>query len=170
MSRRIEHSARYFVAAALVHAALTDRGYWQARIEEVGGPGAALTGFTAAGGGVQVDLTQAIPEEHLPSIVQKVKSGDLLIARTETWGPLDSVTAAGSFSATVPGTPIKLRGTHSLSGGGDDDDDFCTIRTTGEAQVSVPLIGGKLEQIIAENITRLLALEQQFTAEWLAEH
>ena len=166
MSRRIEHSASYSVAAARVHGALAERSYWQARIEEVGGPGAALNGFTEAGGDVRVDLTQAIPEEHLPSIVAKVKSGDLIISRTETWGSLDSGTATGSFSAVVAGTPIKLRGAHTLRGHSTS----CSIRTTGEVQVSVPLIGGKLERIIADNITRLLALEQDFTEQWLTEH
>jgi len=165
MSRRIEHSDSYASSPAALHAALTDERYWQARIAAVGGPGAALESVKATNDGVQVQLTQAISEEHLPSIVKRVKSGDLIVERTESWGPLDRGAASGTFSATVAGTPIKMRGTHSLSG----DTTSCTYRTTGDAQVSVPLIGGKIEQVIVDNITRLLAIEQQFTEQWLAE-
>jgi hypothetical protein len=166
MSRRIEHSASYSGTPVAVHGAFVDPDYWQARISAVGGPGARLEGIDVANGGVEVRLMQAIAEEHLPSIVKKVKSGDLLVERTEIWGALDSDTAAGSFTAAVTGTPIRMRGTHALSGDGTT----CTVRTTGAAQVAVPLIGGKIEQVIADNLTALLGLEQHFTEQWLTQH
>jgi len=34
----------------------------------------------------------------------------------------------------------------------------------------VPLIGGKIEQVIADNLTALLGLEQHFTEQWLTQH
>lgn len=166
MSRRIEHSASYSGTPVAVHGAFVDPDYWQARVSAVGGPGARLEGIDVANGGVEVRLMQAIAEEHLPSIVKRVKSGDLLVERTEIWGALDSDTAAGSFTAAVTGTPIRMRGTHTLSGDGTT----CTVRTTGVAQVAVPLIGGKIEQIIADNLTALLGLEQHFTEQWLTQH
>ncbi len=66
----------------------------------------------------------------------------------------------------MTGTPIRMRGTHTLRGDGTT----CTVRTTGAAQVAVPLIGGKIEQIIADNLTALLGLEQHFTEQWLTQH
>lgn len=166
MSRRIEHSATYSASPAALHAALTDEDYWRARVASVGGPGATLDAVEAAAGGITVGLTQAIAEQHLPSIVRKLKAGDLIIARTETWGSLEGSSASGMFTARVAGTPITMRGTHVLSG----DATSCTSRTTGDALVAVPLVGGRIEDIIAGNATALLALEQRFTEQWLAEH
>lgn len=172
MARRIEHSLDYAASVAAVHAALVDEDYWHARVAAVGGAGATLDAVEATDGGISVRLTQRIAAEHLPSIVRKVKSGDLTVARTETWGRCADARAAGDFSVLIAGTPITMRGTHTLSGGDGESggDAQCTVATTGQAQVSVPLIGGKIEQVIAENITRLLELEHQFTAQWLADH
>ncbi len=171
MARRIEHSADYSSTPAAVHAALTDPAYWQARITSVGGPGAGIDSLDGTDGGIEVRLTQPIAAEHLPSIITKIKSGDLVVERAETWGALDGAAASGGFTAVVAGTPIRMRGTYSLSTHSvSGDTTTCTIHTTGQAQVSVPIIGGKIEQIIADNITRLLDIEQHFTQQWMAEH
>ena len=35
-------------------------------------------------------------------------------------------------------------------------------------RVSVPFLGGKLEDLVAEQVQKLLAAEERFTTEWLA--
>jgi Protein of unknown function (DUF2505) len=166
MSRRIEHSASYSSSPAAVHAAVTDVAYWRARIAAVGGRRATVDSADVADGGIVIRVTQTISADYLPSVVRKIRSGDLAVQRTETWGALDGTSASGTFAAIVAGSPIKMRGTHSLSG----DDESCTSLSTGDAYVSVPLIGGKIEQIIAEHLGELLIIEQRFTEQWLAEH
>lgn len=165
MSRRIEHAVTYDRSSQLVHAVLLDEAYWRARVESIGGPGASLDSMEAVDGGIVVRLTQAIAAEHLPSVVRNLTSGDLLVQRTERWGPLERWSAVGTFSASVPGAPVTLDGTHALSG----DDTSATSRTAGAAKVAVPLLGSKIEKIIAENILELLNVEQQFTHSWLAQ-
>ncbi|WP_127784087.1 DUF2505 domain-containing protein [Rhodococcus sp. X156] len=165
MSRRIEHAATYDRSPQLLHTVLLDEAYWRARVEAVGGPAASLDSVERVDGGVEVRLTQSIPAEHLPSVVRKLRSGDLLVQRIERWGSLDGFSASGSFRASVPGTPVTLDGAHALSG----DDASTTSRTTGTAKVAVPLVGAKIEKIIAENIAELLVIEQRFTVAWLAQ-
>ncbi len=165
MPRRIEHTATYACSPAALHAALTTEEYWTARVQAVGGDAAALDSVTVAGGGIEVALTQVIAAKHLPSIIGKIKSGDLEISRTESWGPLQADAATGSVTARVNGTPARVRGASSLTG----DDGSATVRTTAEATVAVPLIGGKIEQAVADNVTALLMAEQRFTQQWLAQ-
>lgn len=43
------------------------------------------------------------------------------------------------------------------------------LRISGEVIVRIPLFGGKLEAVIAEQVTKLLEREAEFTAKWLAE-
>ena len=163
MPRRFEHSATYDCTPATLHAALTDPAYWDARVAAVGGTGAKLDALAATEGGVEVTLTQVVPAENLPSIVGRIKPGDLVIVRTEIWGALDGSSARCEVTAVVSGTPATVSGTSDLTG----DDTSATVRTAGEAKVSIPLVGGKIEQAVADNVVRLLVAEHRFTERWL---
>lgn len=166
MARRILHSCSYRQSVDQVHRALTGEQYWRDRLVEVGGDGASFGHLTVGDGTVDVELTQAIPAEHLPSIVTTVRPGDLVITRTETWGPLVGGRATGTFTARVDGVPAALSGTLTLSADGDGS----TVGLDGQVDVKMPLIGGKIESVIAEQITELLENEDRFTAGWLASH
>lgn len=163
MPRRISHDASYSCSAAELHATLCDPEYWRARVDAVGGPGATLDAVTPTKGGAEVALTQKVAAEHLPSIVSRIVSGDLSISRTESWGPLNGSSATGRTTAHVASTPAVVGSTAELSGA----DGGCTVRTRGEVKVSVPLIGGKLEQAVADAVLRLLNAEQKFTSSWV---
>lgn len=164
MPRRIDHVATFDATPERVHAALADPGYWSARVAAVGGPGASLDEVTATAGGIRVALTQSIAAANLPSIVATVKPGDLRISRTESWGPLAAGAATATTSARVEGTPATITGSSSLAAAHGRT----TLHTTGEATVRVPLVGGAVEQAVADNVVRLLEAEAEFTSRWLA--
>ncbi|WP_460867831.1 DUF2505 domain-containing protein [Rhodococcus aerolatus] len=165
MSRRFEHTATYPCSPAALLAAYGDRAYWQARVDQVGGPGAELRSVEASDTGVDVALTQRIAAQHLPKVVQKISSGDLTISREEHWSALSGGRASARTSGAVAGTPAKITASVELTG----DDASATVRTTGQAEVPVPLVGGKIEQAICDNITQLLEVEQRFTTDWVRD-
>lgn len=165
MARRIPHSASYPQPVDRVHAALTSERYWRDRIAEVGGDGAGIDRLDTGDGTIAVEMRQAIPAEHLPSIVTKIRPGDLVITRTEDWGPLTGDRATGTFTAHVEGMPGDLTGTLTLAADGTGS----SVTLDGQVQVGLPLIGGKIESVIAEQITELLNHEDEFTARWLTE-
>lgn len=166
MSRRFEHTATYPCSPAQLLAAYGDRAYWDARVAEVGGPGAELRSLDAGDRGTDVALTQKIAAEHLPGVVQKLAKGDLTISREEHWSALSGGRASARTSGAVDGTPARIKADVELTG----DDASATVRTTGTAEVPVPLVGGKIEQAICDNLTQLLAVEQRFTTDWLRQH
>ncbi|WP_070379317.1 DUF2505 domain-containing protein [Rhodococcus sp. WMMA185] len=163
MSRRIVHSSSYSFPAAEVHAALTDEQYWRDRLEQVGGPGAALEQVTTGPGTISVSMSQTIPAEHLPGIVTKIRPGDLLIKRTETWNALVGERAACTFTAEVEGAPATISGTQTMTSIGTGS----KVQLDGRAEVKIPLIGGKIEGAIADEVLRLIEKEQEFTHRWL---
>jgi hypothetical protein len=165
MARHIEHSAQYRRPVATLHAALTDEGYWQARLKEVGGPGATFESLTVGDGTIDVVLKQSVPAEHLPSVVTSIRPGDLIIRRTESWGPLQGDRAQGTFSAEVEGAPGRLRGTMTLSADGTGSE----LVMDGDVEVKIPLIGGKIESVIAGQVLELLDAEEDFTGQWVAQ-
>ncbi|WP_156744830.1 MULTISPECIES: DUF2505 domain-containing protein, partial [unclassified Mycobacterium] len=82
-------------------------------------------------------------------------------------GPVADGAAQGSVLGSILDAPVNLKGTATLS----------TILATGGArltfratvQVRVPIIGGKLENIIGTRLAELVAAEQRFTTEWIAK-
>ena len=71
----------------------------------------------------------------------------------------------GTVQATVSGMPgeITARTELTVTGG------TTVLRTSGSVKIRIPLIGGKIEGFVAEQVTKLLASEADFTAKWLAE-
>ncbi|MFI5781721.1 DUF2505 domain-containing protein [Nocardia sp. NPDC051570] len=161
MATPLAYTAHYSHPAAAVRAAIADEQYWKDRIAEVGGPGARIDGFESSGDQLRVQMVQAIPEAELPSALTSVRPGDLIIPRTETY-----TGNSGLFEAHVEGAPAKVRGTVTLTG----DDRSATIVVDGSVEVAVPLFGKKIEAVVAEKLTELLANEAEFTGAWIAAH
>ncbi|MBF6333790.1 DUF2505 domain-containing protein [Nocardia transvalensis] len=159
MATPLAYTAHYSHPAAAVRAAIADEQYWKDRIAEVGGPGARLESFEASGDQVRVAMVQSIPASELPSSITSVRPGDLIIPRTETY-----TGTSGVFEAHVEGAPAQVRGTVTLSGG----DAGSTIVADGSVEVSIPLFGKKIEAVVAEKLTELLASEAEFTDTWIA--
>jgi hypothetical protein len=58
--------------------------------------------------------------------------------------------------------PGEIKSRSRLAGG--------ELVITAEVRVGIPLVGGKLEGVIAEQVGKLLAAESEFAGKWLAEH
>jgi Protein of unknown function (DUF2505) len=115
---------------------------------------------------VTVRMVQMVPEENLPSLITKIRPGDLQIDRIQTWGPLEATGSKGSFEASIPGAPVKIGGTVALAADGAGS----VMTLDGEVSVKIPLIGGKAESVGVAQLTKLLEWEDEFTAEWIGEH
>ena len=167
MGHRMEHSARHSKSVAAVHAAFTSEQYWRDRLAAVGGPNAELREATKnADGSFKVVLVQAIAEKYLPSLVTKIRRGDLKIDRTESWGPLTGDKARGHFEVSVQGAPGTISGDIEIAADGSGS----VFRVDGSVTVNIPLIGARAEEAIAEQLKRLLTKEDDFTEEWTTAH
>lgn len=162
MARRIEHLTKSSRPASEVYAALVDEGYLRDRLAVLGGNDAALVAFTTTGGTTSYQLRQGVPADRLPSVARGLLGGDLVIDRAEAW---TGAGRTGTVEVTLNGVPGRLDGTLTLvdaAGGG------CELTLTGQVKVGIPLMGGKLEALIAEQVGVLLDAEAEFTTEWLA--
>ena len=159
MARRIEHHTTSPHSAEKVFGALVDETYLRDRLASIGGNDAELVTYSSADGKTSYQLKQGVPAEHLPSIAKSMLGGDLVIQRIENWAA-----GAGTVEVTINGVPGRLDGAFTIT------DNGAGSKTTlvGEVKVSIPLMGGKLEKLIAEQVVVLLNKESEFTSEWLA--
>ncbi|MFD4467982.1 DUF2505 domain-containing protein [Rhodococcus sp. NPDC058505] len=165
MARRIDYSARYTHSPEKVYAALTDRDYWEARMIELRKfSDNDVESFEVTDSGVDLVFHHVIPRSSLPDIAQTVMKKDMIITRKEHYSAFgDPVT--GTYEASIPAGPGSLSGTMSLFG----TDTGSTLRTSSEAKVFIPFVGGKLEQLMLVNLVDLFRTEAQVTADWLAK-
>jgi Protein of unknown function (DUF2505) len=167
MSRQIDFRSVSPHAADEVYATMVDPDYLRARLDRIGGPGAALLEHSADVQGARYRLRLGLDAKDLPSVVRSVLAGDLMIERTERWTRQDSGRYLGEVDVEIHGAPASATGgmrLRDLPEGGSE------LNVRADARVSVPLIGGKIEGVVAEQVQRLLTAETEFTEAWLAEN
>jgi hypothetical protein len=168
MARRIEHRTRSRWDANTVYSTLVDPAYLNERLAALGGRGARLAEHhVEADGGVDFRLRHGVEAQHLPPAVRTLLGGDLMIDRAETWRPEGAAGYAGTVTVTIPSMPGELGATMRLSGAGADGSDLVL---DGWVRIPIPLIGGRIEETVADQISRLLDAEHTFTQEWLDKH
>ena len=137
---------------------LTDQQYLRAKLRAVGGPRAELVSWERDEHGARVVLHQTVPSDAIPSFLRAMLPGDLMIRRTEIWRGY-----RGNVEAEVDGAPGTITGVMSL----EPDGTGCVLGRQLTVEVPLPLIGGKVEKLVSDNIASLLESEHQFTVTWL---
>jgi hypothetical protein len=165
MSRQIDYRSTSPYSADEVYATMVDPDYLRARLQQIGGPGAGLLEHEAGVEGARYRLRHGLDAKDLPSVVRGVLPGNISIERTERWTRQESGRYLGDVQVDIPGTPASAAGGMRLR---DLPDGGSELHVRADVTVSVPLIGGKIEDIVAQQVQNLLTAETAFTGQWLA--
>jgi Protein of unknown function (DUF2505) len=110
--------------------------------------------------GMTVEVNQTQPAKGIPSFAKKFVGDEIHIVQAEDWP--DSSGAA--LDVAIPGKPGHFKGSIALTDNGSG-----TVETVaGEIKVNIPLLGGKLEKLIADMLLAALKSEQKVARTWLA--
>ncbi|EMD24421.1 DUF2505 domain-containing protein [Amycolatopsis azurea] len=164
MASRIEHRSAFSADLATTFDAVAGEPALRARLEQIGGDDAELLEYVPDGDGVRYKLRQGISSDKLPSAVRTLHRGDLIVEREQTW-KATGAGYTGTATASVSGVPGEITAKTSLT----DEGERTTLVNSGTVKVRIPFVGGKLETVIAEQVTKLLEREAEFVAKWLAE-
>ena len=167
MPRQIDFRSVSPYTADEVYATMVDPAYLRARLERIGGPGAALLEHSADVQGARYRLRLGLDAKDLPSVVRSVMAGNVTIERDERWTRQDSGRYRGEVAVTIVNAPASATGGMRLR---DLPDGGCELNVRADVRVSVPLIGAKIEGVVGEQVQRLLAAETAFTQTWLADN
>ncbi|MCE0767478.1 DUF2505 domain-containing protein [Pseudonocardia kujensis] len=159
MSRPTEFRATSPHPVDRVYAALVDRQILSDRLATMGGPGAAILEYTGDENGCKYRIRHGIDEKDLPGVVKSfVGSRGITIERDESW-TRSGDGYDGTVGVELPGMPAGAQGTMRLAPKGEGSELVVNVDVT----VKVPILGGKIEESVAQQIHRLLEMETEYT-------
>ncbi|QBR93724.1 DUF2505 domain-containing protein [Nocardioides euryhalodurans] len=159
MAKRITHDLTYDAPLAEVAALLADADFRREVCARQGNLRSEVT-VVPEGSGKHVTIDQFQAADGLPSFARKFVGDEIHIVQTERWSTDD----AADVTVTIPGKPGDMSGTAHLveSGGVTTETVDLTIK------VGIPLVGGKIEGLIADLLLKALKTENVVGREWLA--
>ena len=150
----LTHSVRYDASVDDVRAMLTDPAF---REKAAWSQGATTVTVAVDGGQVRIDMVS--PNTDVPAFARKIAGETVHAIQTEEWSG-----HSATFAITTPGMPAGVTGTRTLVADGEG----CVDSFEGEAKARIPLVGGKLEGLIADRLREGWDTEQGVGVAWLA--
>jgi hypothetical protein len=110
--------------------------------------------------GMSVTVDQTQPAKGIPSFAKKFVGDEIRIIQAESWDDPSGAT----LELEIPGKPGHFKGDISLvaDGGG------AVETVSGEIRVGLPMIGAKLEGLVANLLKDALDTEQRVGQRWLS--
>jgi len=114
------------------------------------------------GQGFTLVIDQLQNTKDLPGFARTFAGESTQAVQRESW----STSSIGELSIESPGKPTSATGTIRLEPTASGTTEIVEL----EIKVKVPLIGGKLEKLMAEKVAAGMDLEHEVGVAWLAEH
>ena len=115
---------------------------------------------TPQGDGKKVLFKYAHGTDRVPSFARRLVGDEIPIVQEETW----SSDGDATILVTIPGKPGEMKGTASIVQRGEDVVEFIDLTV----KVNIPLVGGKIEDLIAGLLVKGFGAENKVGVKWLA--
>jgi hypothetical protein len=155
---KFRHEIVYDATAAEVFAMLADPRF-RRRSADAMGVISADVAIEPAGEGMVVRIDQVQPTAGVPSFAKRFAGEPTRAVQTEEWASARQAT----ISIQTPGKPTSIVGTLTLH----EADGVTTETMEAEIKVKVPLIGGRLESLMADLVASGMDREHDAGAAWL---
>ncbi|WP_232676170.1 DUF2505 domain-containing protein [Nocardioides sp. R-C-SC26] len=159
MSKTVSHEMHYEAPIEAVAAMLADPAFREAVCRAQNATSTSAT-IEKRADGTHVRIEQSQPAEGIPSFARKIAGSSIDIIQEEHW----TTPEQGTVTVTIPGKPGDMVGTARLAASGEGTIETVELTVT----ASIPLIGGKIEGLIADKLVRALKSEHRVGREYLA--
>jgi hypothetical protein len=112
------------------------------------------------GGGMRVVIDMVRSADGIPGFAKRFVGDEIHLVQTERWSDIETA----RVEVVIPGKPGQMSGTVALRESGG----VTTETVTMEIRVSIPLVGGKIESLIAELLRKALTAENAVGRQYLA--
>ncbi len=110
--------------------------------------------------GMTVAIDQVQAAHGIPGFAKKFVGDEIHITQAEDWTSPEK----GNLHIAIPGKPGEISGTAMLT----EDPDGTTETVNLTIKVNIPLVGGKIEGLVADLLTKALRAEHKVGVRWLA--
>ena len=149
MSTRVTHDLTYDAPAGEVLAMLQDAAFREQVCDATGVLRHTVT-VTPQGSTTEVLIDQVQTAHGLPGFAKKLVGDEINIVQKEGWNG-----EAADVEVTIPGKPGQMTGTVTLTESGGTTTEHVDL----EIKVNIPLVGGKIEGLIADMLLSALKVE-----------
>ncbi|HEX3930362.1 MAG TPA: DUF2505 domain-containing protein [Nocardioides sp.] len=115
--------------------------------------------ISAEGAGMRVRLEEAHGTERIPSFARRLVGSEIRFVQEEAW----SSHSAADIRVAIPGKPGDMSGTTTLTRAGADVVQQIELAV----KVSIPLVGGKVEDLVAGFMGKAFEAEHKVGTRWL---
>lgn len=159
MATKLVHDLTYDAPLAEVAAMLADPTFREevSRQQKVLRHDVHLERTDAA---LTVRVEQVRTADGMPSFARKIVGDEMAIVQEERWTSPER----GDVTVTIPGKPGDVTGTITLR-----EDGATTTETVDlTVKVSIPLVGGKVEHLVADILRKALVVENAVGRDYLS--
>ena len=153
------HELAYDAAPSEVFAMLADPAFREKVSESLGVVSHDVT-LTPTGDGFVLVNDQVQRTEGLPSFAKKFTGDTTRAIQREEWADQ----SGGTLVVEAPGKPSDIRGSITLEPTGAGTTEVVEL----DVRVKVPLLGGRLEGLLADQLRQGIDTEHQVGRAWLA--
>ena len=160
MSKRLSHDLTYDAPLDRVAAMLADPAFREEVLaaQRVIRSEVSITGEATAGG-MDVTLDQVQQAAGIPSFAKKFVGDEIHIIQSEHW----SSPSEADVRVTIPGKPGEIGGTVRMIETGGSTTENVTL----DIKVGIPLVGGKIEGLVADLMLKALKTENRVGRDYL---
>jgi hypothetical protein len=159
MTKRLLHELTYDAAASAVTAMLADPAFRE-EVCDFQGVLRKTVLIEPVGEGMHVTIDQWQRTSGVPSFAKRIVGDETNIVQREIW----TTPLLGDITVSIPGKPGDMSGTVRI-----DEAHGVTTETVDLAvKVGVPLVGGKLEGLIADLLRKALKAENKVGRDYLS--
>lgn len=159
MPKRLQHELTYDAPMAEVAEMLADTSFREEVCDYIGVK-RAMVSIDSDDNGMEVTIDQVRTAQGIPSFAKKFVGDEINIVQRESW----SSPAEGDITVTIPGKPGDMKGTARLS----ESDGVTTEAVDMRVKVNIPVVGGKIEGLIADLLLKALKAENEVGRDYLS--
>jgi uncharacterized protein YndB with AHSA1/START domain len=156
---RFRHELTYDAPPDQVFAMLADPAFRDEVCTAQGGTPSEIT-LDGAGAGMTVVVDQVQPAEGIPGFAKKFIGDEINVVQREEW----TTEERADLHVTIPGKPGAVAGSITLAASGATTTETVDV----EIKVNIPLVGGKIESLIADMLRKALRAEGEAGRDYLS--
>ena len=111
------------------------------------------------GGGMKVVIDKVQASQGIPGFAKRFVGDEIQLVQTERWSDIENA----RVDVVIPGKPGQMSGTIALRESGGTTTETVEM----EIRVSIPLVGGKIESLIADLLRKALKAENTVGRQYL---